>query len=414
MAATRAAAGSAPVADRVARGAERLLRIAGDGRVAVALLAVTGAVNLAAALLPGGQSRLDAPGYAVLLGLVALSGVAAVAVRAPAAWREWRRPSAVHAGSGAVETRLSPMAPAEIVRALAGAGYRVRVEEGRRRWAVHGVRRGWSRFAGVLSHLAIVIIVLGVAIGAAFGSETTFSLLQGDQALLDAPRAGFSDAVRLDGFDASFGAGGRPERLDTDVTFLRDGAPVERGTLRVNEPGSFGGYLVHPWTYGPAVRLRVATLGGSTLLDGAIPLDGERDGLPTGAADLPTAGVILGLALVDADTNLLGVSVVGPSGVVDSTRLGPGQSARVGDLEVRLDGFDAWVTFLSRRDPGMSLLLLGGVGLCLSLAIGLWLPRLRVTVRPSDGDLAIVLRGERFDRPMEELERVVERLSAAR
>src|SRR6185436_18157334 len=110
------------------------------------------------------------------------------------------------------------------------------------------------------------------------------------------------------------------------------------------------------------VRLRVGTLGGSTLLDGAIPLDGERDGLPTGAADLPTAGVILGLALVDADTNLLGVSVVGPSGVVDSTRLRPGQSARVGDLEVRLDGFDAWVTFLSRRDPGMSLLLLGGVG----------------------------------------------------
>jgi cytochrome c biogenesis protein ResB len=413
MAATRAAAGSAPVADRAARGADRLLRAAGDGRVAAALLAVTGAVNLAAALLPGGPSRLDSPPYAALLGLVALSGVAAVAVRAPAAWREWRRPTAVHAGSGAVETRLSHMAPSAIARALAGAGYRVRVEEGRRRWAVHGVRHGWSRFAGVLSHLAIVIIVLGVAIGAAFGSETTFSLLQGDQALLDAPRAGFSDAVRLDGFDASFGADGRPERLDSDVTFLRDGAAVERGTLRVNEPGSFGGYLVHPWTYGPAVRLRVATLGGSTLLDGAIPLDGERDGHPTGAADLPTAGVTLGLSLVDADTNLLGVSVVGSSGVVDSTRMRPGESVRVGDLQIHLDGFDAWVTFLSRRDPGMALLLLGGTGLCASLAIGLWLPRRRVTVRPSGADLAIVLRGERFDRPTEELGRVVDRLGAA-
>jgi len=413
MAATRAAAGSAPVADRAARGAERLLRAAGDGRVAAALLAVTGAVNLAAALLPGGPSRLDSPPYAALLGLVALSGVAAVAVRAPAAWREWRRPTAVHAGSGAVETRLSHRAPSAIARALAGAGYRVRVEEGRRRWAVHGVRHGWSRFAGVLSHLAIVIIVLGVAIGAAFGSETTFSLLQGDQALLDAPRAGFSDAVRLDGFDASFGADGRPERLDSDVTFLRDGAAVERGTLRVNEPGSFGGYLVHPWTYGPAVRLRVATLGGSTLLDGAIPLDGERDGHPTGAADLPTAGVTLGLSLVDADTNLLGVSVVGSSGVVDSTRMRPGESVRVGDLQIHLDGFDAWVTFLSRRDPGMALLLLGGTGLCASLAIGLWLPRRRVTVRPSGADLAIVLRGERFDRPTEELGRVVDRLGAA-
>jgi len=414
MAATRAATGSAPVADRAARGAERLLRIAGDGRVAAALLAVTGAVNLGAALLPGGPSRLGAPAYAVLLGLVALSGVAAVAVRAPAAWREWRRPVGVHAGSGAVEARVGQMAPAEAAQALAGAGYRVRLEEGRRRWAVHGVRRGWSRFAGILSHLAIVVIVLGVAVGAAFGSETKFSLLQGNQALLDAPRAGFSDAVRLDGFDASFDAGGRPERLDTDVTFLHDGTAVERATLRVNQPGSFGGYLVHPWTYGPAVRLRIATLGGSTLLDGAIPLDGERDGRPAGATDLPTAGVTLGLVLVDADANLLGVSVVGSSGVVDTARLRPGDSARVGDLEVRLDGFDAWVTFLSRRDPGMPLLLLGGIGLCASLAVGLWLPRRRVTARPSGAGLSIVLRGERFDRPTDEMGRLLDRLSAGR
>jgi cytochrome c biogenesis protein ResB len=414
MAAARAATGPATVADRAARAAERLLRLLGDGRTAIGLLAIAGLANLAAALLPGGPDRLDTPAYAFLLGLVALSGVAAVALRAPAAWREWRRPGPVHGGSGALEARVGPMAPAAIAEALAGAGYRVRVDAGRRRWAVHGVRRGWSRFTAILSHLAIVVIVLGVAVGAAFGSETTFSLLSGDQALLDAPRPGFSDAVRLDGFNAAFGPGGRPERLDTEVTFMRDGAATERATLRVNEPGSFGGYLVHPWTYGPATRLRVSTLGGSTLLDGPVPLDGERDGRPAGAAELPTAGVTLGLALVDADANLLGVSVVGRSGLVDSARLGPGESARIGDLVVELDGFDAWVTFLSRRDPGMPLLLLGGIGLCASLAVGLWLPRRRVTVRPTGAVLAVVLRGEQFDRPGDELGRVVARMGGAR
>ena len=43
----------------------------------------------------------------------------------------------------------------------------------------------------------------------------------------------------------------------------------------------------------------------------------------SGAAELPTAGVTLGLALTDADRNELGVSVVGTGGLVDSARLAP-------------------------------------------------------------------------------------------
>ena len=236
---------------------------------------------------------------------------------------------------------------------LQAAGYRVRTEGSGARWAVHGVRRGWSRFAGLVSHLALVIVVLGAAIGAAFGSETVFSLLPGDQALLDEPRSGFASAVRLERFDPEFGPDARPRRLDTTVTFLRDGEPVRDAVLRVNEPGDFDGYLVHPWTYGPAVRLRVTTLDGSALLDAPIPLDQVRDGTPVGSTELPTAGVTLGLAITDAARNELGVSVVGADGLVDSARLVPGEELRVGDLRVALVGFDSWVTFLSRRDPGL-------------------------------------------------------------
>ena len=165
--------------------------------------------------------------------------------------------------------------------------------------------------------------------------------------------------MRLERLDAEFGTDARPLRLDTTVTFLRDGQPVRETVLRVNEPGEFDGYLVHPWTYGPAVRLRVTTLGGSPLLDAAVPLDETRDGVPVGAAELPTAGVTLGLALTDADRNELGVSVVGTGGLVDSARLVPGEAARVGDLRVELNGFDAWVTFMSRRDPGLLILFAG-------------------------------------------------------
>lgn len=399
------------VTERLPRAAETILRHLGDARVGGGLLLLTGAVNAVAALLSDGPASLDSPPYAVLLGAVALTGIAAVAVRAPSTWREWRSPGPVVPGAGALGASVALPAPADpdmLAAALRAAGYRVRVDRGRRRWAVHGVRRGWTRFATHGSHLAIVVVVLGAAIGAAYGSETTFSLFSGDQALLDGPRPGFSSAIRLERFDAAFGPAGRPQRLDAEVTFLRDARPVEAATLRVNEPGAFDGYLVHPWTYGPAARVRVATLGGSALLDAPVPLDGISDGRPVGSVSLPTAGATLGLSLTDASANELGVTVIGAAGVVDRARLRPGQEMRVGVLVVRLDGFDAWVTFMSRRDPGLGVLFAGAALLCLSLAIGLWLPRRRVTMRPAAGGIVATVRGERFDRPADELRRVLD------
>lgn len=408
MAAVRVARRPVPVAERLARGAERLLRAFGDARTGVALLALLGLANAVAALLPDGPRLLDEWPYALLLGAVALSGVAAVAVRAPAAWREWRLPGPVQPGPGLLRTALPALTSATAVDALRDAGYRVRLEAQRGRWAVHGVRRGASRFAGLASHLALVVIVLGAAIGAAFGSETTFSLLPGEQALLDAPRNGFTSSVRLEAFEAEFGPDDRPRRLDASVTFLEDGEAVRTEVLRVNEPGDFDGYLVHPWTYGPAAGLRVASLGGETLLDGFVPLDEERDGIPVGSADLPTRGVTLGVALTDATTNEVGLSLVGAAGLIDTARLRPGETIRIGDLSVELAGFDAWVTFLSRRDPGLPVLFAGAVALCASLAVGFWLPRRRVTVRPvaATGELDLLLRGERFDSPADELARL--------
>jgi ResB-like family len=417
MSATSAqAAGSAtPAGERLARAAERFLRLAGDGRVAVALLAATGIANLVAAFLPGGPRLLEGLPYAVLLGVLALSGVAAVAVRAPAAWREWRRPGPVQPGTGVLAATLPAAEPEVLVAALARAGYRTRLESSRGgRWAVHGVRRGWSRFAGIVSHLALVAVVLGAAIGAAFGSETTFTLLPGDQALLDTPRPGFSAAVRLESFDAEFGPDNRPRRLDTHVTFLRDGSPVREQVLRVNEPGDFEGYLVHPWTFGPAATLRVTTLGGSALLDATLPLEEVRDGRPVGSTELPSVGLVLSMAVTDAAANELGVTVVDRSGPVDVARLLPGESARIGDLEVSFGGYTSWITFLSRSDPGLALLFAGAALLAGSLAVALWFPRRRVTLRPMPaGGIRLTLRGERLDRPTDELARLCGRLGGA-
>ena len=406
-------------ADRLAQAAQRLLRIAADARLALGLLLVAGAWNAAAAALPSGAWLLASPPYLVLLGLILCAGMASVAVRLPAAWQEWRHPAPLAEGSEvlAVTIPLSAApddaARARLAEVARGAGYRVSVHGRGDRWALAGTRRGWSRLAGQFSHLALVLMLLGAAGGRAFSTETTFSLLPGEQAPLDAPRAGFTDAVRLDRFDAAFGPDGRPLKLDATVTFLRDGAPAGTQLLQVNRPGEFGGYLVHGWTYGPAVRLRVATLGGQPLLDAPVPLDGLIGGRPSAFAELPTAGLTLGLILVDADANELTVTASDGNGVVDRVRLRPGEEQRIGPVTVRLTGFDAYLTFLSRRDPGMGILFGGATLLLACLAVALWLPRRRMTVRVADGGLRLLLRGERFDRPDGELGGLAAKLAAA-
>jgi cytochrome c biogenesis protein ResB len=416
MTSPRVAVVPMPVADRLARAAERSLRVLGEGRTAITLLLAAGAANVAAALLPGGAAVLDGWPYALLLGVVVLSAMAGVAVRLPSAWREWRRPVAVRPGAGVLRASLlSGAGPDAVGSQLRAAGYRVRTESTGGRWAVYGVRRGWSRLAGLVSHLAVVVLVLGVAVGAAYGSEATFTLLPGDQALLDAPRAGFSSAMRLDHFAAEFDTDGRPRVLDTSVTFLRDGQRTETRVLRANEPGGFDGHLVHPWSYGPAVRMRVMTLDGSPLLDGPIALEAERDGVPVGSVAIPTVGVSLGISIASAEANQVGLSVVDGVGAVERARLAPGEETRIGPLLVRFDRFDAWVTFLSRRDPGLGLVMGGAALLAASLAVALWLPRRRVTVRSTPaGATLLLLGGEPLDRPTAELERLIERLGDAR
>ncbi|MGH2357808.1 MAG: cytochrome c biogenesis protein ResB, partial [Candidatus Limnocylindria bacterium] len=330
-------------AERAARGAERVLRLLGDARLGLALLLAAAAANAVAAALPSGPAALEGLPYALLLGAILLSGVAAVAARLPAAWREWRRPGPVAEGPGTLVAELpldnvpDTAARERVAATLRAAGYRVQeaLGTGAAGWSLHGTRRGWSRFAGIGSHLALGLVVVGAATGAAFGSETSFSLLPGDQALLDAARPGLTDAVRLERFDAEFGPGGRPQRLDTEVTFLRDGRPVRREVIQVNRPGDFGGYLVHGWTYGPAASLRVETLGGRPLHDAAVALDGERGGRPFAFVELPASGLTLGLELTDAAANLLTVSAAGSAGVVDVASLRPGDEARLGSVVVR-------------------------------------------------------------------------------
>jgi cytochrome c biogenesis protein ResB len=402
--------------DRAAAWTERALRRLGDARLAGVLLAVAAAVNLVAAH-PDRSWLLDTPGYLGLLGLVLASGIAGVAVRLPATWREWRRPGPLPDGGGTRSLRVAlsePPMPAQrelAVALLRGRGYRIADRQQRDGWAIHGVRFGFSRLAGLASHLALVLLVVGAGLGTAFAEETRFGLFPGEQSLLAGPRVGMTASIRFDRLDAAFDAAGAPLRFDTHATFIRDGEAVRQAVLQVNDPGSFEGFLVHAWTYGPAAELRIEDLGGGAQFDGFVALGGPPTGSRAPFVELPALGVTLGAVIDDGAANSLRVIAARGAQVLGSVVLQPGERQRVGPTWVTLRRFDAYVTFLSRRDPGMAVLFVGGGLLVASLALAFYLPRRRVSVVAAGDSLRIAFRAERFDDPGAELKLLADELA---
>lgn len=393
------------------------LRLIGGPRLGLILLLLAAIVNALAALAPAWRGVLDSPAYVVLIGAVVLTGMASFAVRSPAAWREWRRPTPLAGGSQLLVAEIpleggSPTDPLAVQALLRACGYRVLRHDTRAGWRLAGVRHGWSRFAGIGSHLSVVVLVVGAAIGAAFAEETRFGLFPGEQSFLAAPRPNLTSAVRFDRLDAGFDRAGRPVRFDTHVTFLRNGEPIREQILRVNEPGEFDGHLVHAWTYGPAVAVRVEDLGGAALFDGWVALGGDAGDGRAPFVDLPQLNVTIGLDVADARSNTLAAVVADDeSRILATAVIGPGERARLGPTTIELDRFSSYVTFMSRRDPGVLVLFAGAGLLSASLAAAFYWPRRRLDLASVPGGLRLRIRSERFDDARPELKRLGRRLA---
>lgn len=402
--------------DRLAGRVERALRVLGDPRLGVVVLALTAIANLVTAAQPEWRRLLDWPPYVALIGVLVLTGIASVAVRIPSVWREWRRPSPLPERSATPSWQWQLTQPLSddqfegIGLACRRAGYRLASRGGPGRHALAGTKRGWSRFAALGSHLAVVVLVAGAGLGTALAEETRFGLFPGDQSLLVAPRAGVTSALRFDKLDARFDAAGQPLRFDTHVTFIRDGRAIRQQILRVNEPGAFDGFLVHAWTYGPAVDLRIEDLGGRALFDGAVALGGPPTGSRAPFVEVPTLGLTIGATLADAAANELLLIAANQHGVVDRTALLPGERRRLGDTFVTLQGFSSWVTFFSRSDPGAPLLFAGAGLLTACFAVSAYLPRRRLTIAIGPQAVRLTVRGERYDDPSREVEALGRRI----
>ena len=121
-----------------------------------------------------------------------------------------------------------------------------------------------------ITHLGIIVIIIGSIIGAVFADEGYFNLMPGD--VKSFPEYGF--ALRLDDFSLGFRENGTVEQYYSKVSVLKADQPDKEATLWVNQPLAVSPLNFYQTSYGWASRLKIAN-GSSEILLAKVLRNGE-------------------------------------------------------------------------------------------------------------------------------------------
>jgi cytochrome c biogenesis protein len=306
--------------------------------------------------------------------------------------------------------------------------------------------KGYLRETGnLVFHVALLVLLAGVALGALFGTHGTVIVVEGASFANTVPRYDSFGAGRLagaeslppfsftlDSFAATYQRGGPQDsapRSFTAQVSVRDepGAPAHLVTVKVNEPLVVDGTKAFLIGHGYAPHVTVRDGRGRVVLSSAVPFlprdnhflsegvikvpDARPTQLGFRALFLPTARIdpVLGgqstfpaadnpellLTLFKGD---LGLDNGNPQSVylldtsrmtqVDGNVMRPGDSWQLPDGlgSITFDGIKQYATFSIAHDPGQLPALLGGLVALAGLMLSLFVRRRRVWVRATGQD----------------------------
>lgn len=389
----------------------------------------------------------SSPWFSAIYILLFISLIGCVLPRVAAHWRAMRTPPP------AAPRNLSRMQSHAILEGADAATVERAAEYLRaRRWHVLrgetagtqwvSAEKGYLRETGnLLFHLALILILVGVAIGGLFGWKGNVIVKDGDGfsdtlTQYDVWGGGrFADPAKLPPFsftltsfrvefDRSVAQRGSPQLFEADVDYKAspDSAP-EKARIEVNYPLEIDGAKVFLVGHGYAPRFVVRDSTGEVVYDDTVvtlPQDGNFTS--TGVIKLPDASPQLGFDVVfyptlqpgsivsafpapDFPASYLAAWTGDPgmdSGVpqsvykldkTDMTQLGrvpallPGQTWTLPDGagSISLVGYERWASFQIAFDPGKELALIASALALTGLMLSLFVRRRRVWLKVSTG-----------------------------
>jgi cytochrome c biogenesis protein len=291
---------------------------------------------------------------------------------------------------------------------------------------VYADRFRWALFSGLIGHLALVIILAGVIIGAYFGyRNSSFTIAEGSTLAVGAEPG--LELQLIDFTDSYYPDTGMPEDYASQVVLYKDGTEVARQTIRVNDPLHYGDTTFYQAFFGPAAVMTIKDGSGNDVLNEGIPLAYSAEGGRRAAIFLIpgtsyTGELVSTLGNTDPDIKPGQMQMTlysrDTGSVVDSRVVDQGTAATVGDLTVTFDRESQFTGLSVSRDPGVMLVWLGGALLFGGFALRFLLPHKRVwariTPRGKDGAvLAMASLGSRDAALGTDFEKLVSDVRAA-
>jgi cytochrome c biogenesis protein len=153
--------------------------------------------------------------------------------------------------------------PVEMTDTIRSLGFRV-VESPDEPGVFQCTRHRLGVFGSTITHLGILIIVLGSFAGNYFALEGFFNLMPGESAHFN--NENFS--VRLDDFYMTFREDGSTEQYYSDLLILEEGREPKKETIWVNRPYRHSGMILYQSSFGWASRLSIRDQNtGEVVLD---------------------------------------------------------------------------------------------------------------------------------------------------
>jgi len=243
---------------------------------------------------------------------------------------------------------------------------------------VRATKSNYARLGTYLTHLSVLLILVGALIGALWGFKGYMEIREGETAdgffVLNSPQQevrplGFQ--VRCDAFRVDFYPDGSPREFLSTLTFLDKGKVViDHAPLRVNHPLSYGGLSFYQSSYGISASAVLEVRGKGPAR--TMPL-GEGEVKP-----IPGTEAELGLMQYEEQVHNFGEGILlvlfAPNSPPESFWLFTGQQTKQGS--VRKGAFTFTLKALEKRnytgiqvthDPGLPIVWAG----CSLLVIGL-------------------------------------------
>lgn len=221
----------------------------------------------------------------------------------------------------------------------------------------------FAPFGTYLSHLGIIVLILGAMVGSFTGfRNTSFIISEGENR-----DVGFDTGLSLylDSFRDEYWKNGSPKDYRSNVVLYKNTNEVRRSTIRVNHPLNYDGIRFYQSFFGLAAQIQVKDKRGSELYHGAVPLtqQAEMNGRLYSVGMIRIPGTLLALHIIgpaqrhtesSSSTERLAVHIYqsNSSGPVSMGFLQQGETLRFSALNITNLGLKRFSGFEIKRDPG--------------------------------------------------------------